>query len=156
MVDIHKIPQAYTETLTILNNINIEEYKKIPSELIDMFIKYKDTNYEYTIKETDFEKQPILEETKIILAILFKNYWATPNQKEKIKLKENYDGMQEELIKREMYNPDNLFIKSDKQKNVTECVKNNELSMVKYKESLFKKIWNKLTNILKSIKSSKE
>ncbi len=156
MVDIHKIPQAYTETLTILNNINIEEYKKIPSELIDMFIKYKDTNYEYTIKETDFEKQPILEETKIILAILFKNYWATPNQKEKIKLKENYDGMQEELIKREMYNPDNLFIKSDKQENVTECVKNNELSMVKYKESLFKKIWNKLTNILKSIKSSKE
>ena len=149
MVDIHKIPQAYTETLTILSNINIEEYKKIPSELIDMFIKYKDTNYEYTIKETDFEKQPILEETKIILAILFKNYWATPNQKEKIKLKENYDGMQEELIKREMYNPDNLFIKSDKQENVTECVKNNELSMVKYKESLFKKIWNKLTNILK-------
>ena len=64
--------------------------------------------------------------------------------------------MQEELIKREMYNPDNLFIKSDKQENVTECVKNNELSMVKYKESLFKKIWNKLTNILKSIKSSKE
>ena len=70
MVDIHKIPQAYTETLTILNNINIEEYKKIPSELIDMFIKYKDTNYEYTIKETDFEKQPILEETKIILKLL--------------------------------------------------------------------------------------
>ena len=149
MVDIHKIPQAYTETLTILNNINIEEYKKIPSELIDMFIKYKDTNYEYTIKETDFEKQPILEETKIILAILFKNYWATPNQKEKIKLKENYDGMQEELIKREMYNPDKLFIKSAKQEKVTECVKTNELSMVKYKESLFKKIWNKLTNILK-------
>ena len=66
MVDIHKIPQAYAETLTILNNINIEEYKKIPSELIDMFIKYRDIDYEYKIKETDFEKQPILEETKII------------------------------------------------------------------------------------------
>lgn len=56
MVDVNNIPRAYTETLTILNNINIEEYKKIPSELIEMFIKYKDINYEYTIRETDFEK----------------------------------------------------------------------------------------------------
>lgn len=143
MVDINNIPRAYTETLTILNNIDIEEYKKIPSKLIDMFIKYKDTNYEYRIREADFEKQPILDETKIILAILFKDYWATPEQKYKIKLKEKHNGMQEELIKREMYNPDNLFIKSDKKEKVT------ELPMVKYKQSLFKKIWNKITNILK-------
>lgn len=149
MVNIHKIPQAYAETLTILNNINIEDYKKIPSELIDMFIKYRDTDYEYKIKETDFEKQPILEETKIILAILFKDYWATPDQKEKIKLKEKYDDIQEELIKREMYNPDNLFIKSAKQEKIAEYVKTNELPMVKYKESLFKKIWYKISNKLK-------
>lgn len=149
MVDIHKIPQAYAEILTILNNINIEDYKKIPSELIDMFIKYRDTDYEYKIKETDFEKQPILEETKIILAILFKNYWATPDQKEKIKLKEKYDDIQEELIKREMYNPDNLFIKPAKQGKITEYIKTDELPMVKHKESLFKKIWYKIANILK-------
>ena len=149
MVNIHKIPQAYAETLTILNNINIEDYKKIPSELIDMFIKYRDTDYEYKIKETDFEKQPILEETKIILAILFKDYWATPEQKEKIKLKEKYDDIQEELIKREKYNPDNLFIKSAKQEKITEYAKTDELPMVKYKESLFKKIWYKISNKLK-------
>lgn len=143
MVDINNIPRAYTETLTILNNISIEEYKKIPSKLIDMFIKYKDINYEYTITEANFEKQPILEETKIILAILFKDYWATPKQKDKIKLKEKYNDIQDELMKREMYNPDNLFSKSDKKEKVI------ELPMVKYKQSLFKKIWNKITSILK-------
>ena len=98
---------------------------------------------------TDFEKQPILEETKIILAILFKDYWATPDQKEKIKLKEKYDDIQEELIKRERYNPDNLFIKSAKQEKITEYAKTDELPMVKYKESLFKKIWYKISNKLK-------
>ena len=46
-------------------------------------------------------------------------------------------------MKREMYNPDNLFSKSDKKEKVI------ELPMVKYKQSLFKKIWNKITSILK-------
>ena len=47
-------------------------------------------NFEIDINKS-FEEQVLLEKTKIVLAILFRDYWATEIQREKIKQKENYD-----------------------------------------------------------------
>ncbi len=35
-----------------------------------------------------------LKRTKAIIAILFRDYWATPEQREKILAKQNYDRIQ--------------------------------------------------------------
>lgn len=49
---------------------------------------------------------------------------------------------------REKYNPDNLFKKQDQVKN-TEEVMTEEVAMVEYKESIFKRFINKIKSIFK-------
>ena len=74
------------------------------------------------------------------------NYWCT-NEKEKEGLlnllNENEKKYQEELRKK--YNPNNLF-KDKESKRV--IYTNEELSIVKYKESIFKRIKDWLKRIL--------
>ena len=47
--------------------------------------------------------------TKAILANIFRDYWATPYQKERIEAKEKYDLEKIEQEKREKYSTDNIF-----------------------------------------------
>ena len=48
-----------------------------------------DKSYEYNISVDTFDGQTMLEETKAILTILFRDYWATPAQRKKILNYEN-------------------------------------------------------------------
>lgn len=48
-----------------------------------------DKNCEFKVDiNKSFEEQEILDETKAILANIFRDYWATPYQKERIEAKE--------------------------------------------------------------------
>ena len=110
--------KAYKEVLTILKNVPEEEVKKIPEDMIKVFKVKQDKNYRYEINVyKPFEEQEMLEETKAIFAIIFRDYWATPEQREKILAKEKYDRAKEEEQKRELYNPDNLFKNRKKKDN---------------------------------------
>lgn len=91
MIRYENLPKAYTETLTILNHINIDDYKKIPPKLIATFQKYKDPNYKFQFIKGNFDEQHLLYETQVILAILFRDYWSTPYQRDVIKSKEQKD-----------------------------------------------------------------
>ena len=75
---------AYSEVLEILNNMTIEDYKKIPKEIITLFNKYsnKESKFKYNPNKR-IEQQNISKVSKQILATLYMNYWTTPNQKEK-------------------------------------------------------------------------
>ena len=97
----------------------------------------------------------MLDETRSILAVLYRDFWSTPEKKEIILQKEKIerDVYQNELRKK--YNPDNIFqnnsqlIKRKIQDNSTDSkVFNNNVAMVEYKESIFKKIMDKIKNIL--------
>ena len=77
----------------ILNNINNKRDKENTIEIEDL------KNYEFS------------EEANKILAVLYKNYFATAEERKVIQAKEKilYAKKQEKL--REKYNPDNLFKK---------------------------------------------
>ena len=78
-------PKAYKEVIEILKYLPEEDVKKIPEEMINMFEKNMDKEYKYTInKNKPFNKQIMLKETREILAILYKDYWANEKQKERI------------------------------------------------------------------------
>ena len=78
-------PNAYTEVYTILQELNNEEYNKIPPQIIEAIQENMNKEYEYKIKEElELKEQPMLPETKAILFNLFRDYLATPKQKEKI------------------------------------------------------------------------
>ena len=135
---------AYSEVLEILKNISKEDYEKVPSEKIDLFEKNANKNYNFQYDTNlTLDEQNVSKRTKAIIAILFRDYWATPEQREKILAKQNYDRIQIEKNKQKQYNVDNIFKNKDKKAETVE----NSVSMIEYKESIFARIkkWFKQT-----------
>ncbi len=137
---------AYSEVLEILKHISEEEYNKIPNDMIELFKTNanNDNEFVYNPNKT-LEEQNVSETARTIIAILFRDYWATETQKEKIIAKQNYDRKK---IKEEKYNYNNLFNKNKKETEMQEEIKNNEVDIIPYKESIFKRIINKIKDIL--------
>lgn len=142
---------AYSEVLEILKNISKEDYEKVPSEKIDLFEKNANKNYNFQYDTNlTLDEQNVSKRTKAIIAILFRDYWATPEQREKILAKQNYDRIQIEKNKQKQYNVDNIFKNKEKKAETVE----NSVSMVEYKEPIFARIKNCLNRLLKNIERS--
>jgi len=137
--------KEYNEVIEILNHIPKDDFKKIPEDLINMFKFNMDMEYEfkYDTKKT-LNEQNVSKEAKTIIAILFRDYWATEKQKEKILTKEKYDKqiMEEEI--REKYNPDDIFKKKAEENS---AVNQSETNLIKYEENIFKKLINFIKRI---------
>lgn len=96
---------AYNEVLEILKYISKEEYNKIPQNIIKTFKlnASSENNFRYNPNKT-LQEQNVSETTRTIIAILFRDYWATNEQKEKIISVQN-----KEREKIEKYNTDAIF-----------------------------------------------
>ena len=81
MADI-QYANAYTEVLDILKHISKEDYEKIPKSKIKVFEENCNKNYNFTYDENKtLDEQNVSEITKVIIAILFRDYWATKEQR---------------------------------------------------------------------------
>lgn len=102
--------KAYKEILELLKYMPKEDVEKIPKEMIYTFKVKMDKEHQFEIDtKKPLEEQNFLEETKDILANIFRDYWATPKQREKILAREKIEKQQLEEEKRKKYNPDNIF-----------------------------------------------
>ena len=118
---IDNYPKAYKEVLEVLKYVPQESVDKIPEEMINMFKVKMDESWNFEVDiNRPFEEQNLLDETKAIFANIFRDYWATPYQKEKIEAREKYELEKIEEEKRKKYNPDDIF-------------KNNKVQEVKVK-----------------------
>ena len=133
-------PKAYKEVVEILKYVPKESIDKIPQTMLDTFNSKMDNTYNFSIDiNKSFEEQELLEETKAILANIFRDYWATPYQKERIQARERYDWQKIEEEKKNNYNYD-IFKKDNKIDNKeNESVENNLPIEVK-KEHFYNKI----------------
>ena len=143
---------AYTEVYTILQDLNEEEYNKIPPEVIETLDANRNKEYEYFLdNELELKDQPMLPETKAILFNLFRDYLATPEQRTKIIKMQNEARQKNELKKQQMYNTDVFANKSiNKTTKVDENeveANNEEKQIVIYKENIFKRILNKIKSL---------
>ena len=108
-------------------------------------------DYEFKIDiNKPLSEQNFSDEAKAVLANIFKKYWATDYQKQRILDKEKYDMQIEEANKSLKYNPDDLF------KNRTSSISDiNETeittALIEYKESFISKIFNKIKRLFKKI-----
>ena len=143
---------AYTEVYTILQDLDEEEYNKIPPEVIETLDTNRNKEYEYFLDdELELKDQPMLPETKAILFNLFRDYLATPEQKTKIIRMQNEARQKNELKKQQMYNTDVFANKSiNKTTKVDENevkTNNEEKQIVMYKENIFRRIFNKIKSL---------
>lgn len=134
---------AYSEILEILRYIPEEELNKIPKGMLKVFKENANPDYffHYNPNET-LQEQNVSKTARYIIAVLFRDYWATPRQREKILTKEKWDLNQLEQQKREKYNQNAIFNnKYNKNKNtVNERDDNNSQALIEYKKSFWKKI----------------
>ena len=133
-------PKAYKEVVEILKYVPKESIDKIPQTMLDTFNSKMDNTYNFSIDiNKSFEEQELLDETKAILANIFRDYWATPYQKERIQARERYDWQKIEEEKKNNYNYD-IFKKDNKIDNKeNESVENN-LPIEAKKEHFYNKI----------------
>lgn len=136
---------AYSEVLEIINYISEEDYNKIPKEIIDVFNKNKNNRYRfrYDMRKT-LDEQKVSKKAKTIIAILFRDYWATEKQREKILAKERHDIQKIERKKHQKYNPEEIF----KNKSNTLCKSVNLDLVTQEKESIYIKIISIIKKLL--------
>ena len=138
---------AYTEVYTILQELNEEEYSKIPPEVLETIEENMNKEYEFMLDdELELKEQQMLPETKAILFNLFRDYLATTEQKEKIIKIQNEERQNNELKKQQNYNVD---VFQNKTKISTKPIENQDNELIKYKENIFRKIINKIKSWLK-------
>ena len=106
---------AYKEVMEILKYISKEEYKKIPNNMIELFETQANQEYDFKFNiNKKIDEQEISDLAKTILAILYRDYWATEEERNIILEKEKMDRKQSEIQKRRNYNPDDIFNKNKK------------------------------------------
>ena len=138
--------KAYTELYEILKNISENDLNKIPNEILMILEEKRDKGYEFKLQENiEFENQKLLRETKILLAILYRDYWATKEEKDKIIQKWKNDIIKSEEEKKKIYNE----IIQNKRERIIEQKNDNNLPVEVEKEKLFKKIISFIKKYLK-------
>ncbi len=145
-------PKAYKEVIEILNFVPKESVDKIPQTMIDTLKTKMDENYDFKVDiNKSFEEQNLLDETKAIFANIFRDYWATPYQKERIEAKEKYDiqKMEEEI--RNQYDPNDIFKNKKMNAEREEYIQNEENSNNLPIEIKKEKFLAKLINFIKKL-----
>lgn len=139
---------AYSEVLGILKFISKEDYEKIPNSKIELFEinQNKEYIFQYDPDRT-LEEQNVSKRAKAIIGLLFRDYWATDEQKDKIIRKQNYDRQILEEQKKSMYDVEKIFKKRSYENDIKE---NEEVKeMLVYKETFFRKCINKIKSFFK-------
>lgn len=126
---------ALTEVEEILQNTEEELVAKIPNK-IRQFIK-ENRNQEYMtniVNDKPLNEQSILPETQSLLALIYRSYWATEEEKKEFAKKDSIE------LEKEVKYSSNIFeekIVREEQKEITDIVPVQE-------EKWYQKVWKKL------------
>ena len=141
--------EAFAEVLEVIKNSNQRILEKIPKKFITFLNENKDNNYIVKIDFTDENwDDSIKQETQAILALIYRDYIVSQEERARLLTEEKEEQIRIENELREKYNPDNLFQKTRPSKKAEE-VMTEDVAMVEYKESIFKRFINKIKSIFK-------
>lgn len=134
------MPIVYAELWELLNYTSYYDLKKIPQNLKDKIKAEKNNryNYRYDINKT-MKDQDILEDTKNLYALIYYRYCCTDEEKAKYTQIWIENDKKEELMKQEVYNPENLFVPKD-----IDTIQENNLLPIVEEENFFKKMLKKI------------
>ena len=126
--------ESYSEVYAILNLMSWNSINKIPEKIWENIDKKRDK--EKVVEINNIKEYQVSEQANKLLAVLYKNYFATDEEKEIIHAKEKIIYQKEQEKLHEKFNPDSLF----KNKKAEVEISENSIAMVEYKESIFAKI----------------
>lgn len=145
MAETDEYPKAFKEVDVILSYMHDDDVKLIPMKLKKMIRIKEDKKYNFIYDEAkDLQSQTLLKETKVILAYIYMNYWATIEQKHKVKQVLNIQNEKDDSNIKKVDKVNDNFSKNKLEKHeLSDC---KSLVKISKKESF-------LNNILKRIKN---
>lgn len=135
--------KACNEVLVLLKMLPEAELKKIPETEIKFLEKHRDVNYNFSVNpEVPINEVNISRKAKAILVVLWKKYFATDIQKQKLDKILQENSMKEEQKKQEEYQYSDMF------KNNTQKIINLPTVI---EEKWYEKVWNKIKDAIFNI-----
>ena len=139
---------AMAEVLWYLKGIKEDDLNKIPNDIINYIKQNASKEYNCTFDYSKPLKElNLLDETRGIIGIICYKYWCTTKEQKEMYIKKLNSNEKKYQIKlNEKYNPNNLFRKNNQKRETIQNDK-NDTKMVEYKESIFKRIFNKIKSV---------
>lgn len=140
-------PKALKEVFVILNNSEKIIKESIPENFNNFILKNMDKEYTPEIDFNDLHwEDTILEETQQILAVIYRDYMVSKEEREQLLREESEEEKRIEQELREKYNPENIFKKKEKKEDINQ----DNTSLIKVEEiKWYKKIINKIISLFK-------
>lgn len=133
---------AFKQVYEILQNTDTELVEKIPIKFIEFLQNNMNTDYQTNIDNNiDIDKQVLLPETEDILALIYRSYWATDEEKQEFSDKDKLELEKIEENKKSQYKDITEIF--EKRKNINNVTLDNSL-MVIPKENFIQKLLKKL------------
>ena len=144
--------KAYKEVMTILKELPLDEYNKIPKDMINMFEANMSSDYSFEFDSgKSYEEQNFLEETEAIIYNIYRDYLATAEERKVMQDMQKVNNELSEIEKESKYSSTDIFKKESKE-NVSEKKEVVESSLpvevksegiivkfIKFIKSIFKK-----------------
>lgn len=147
---------AYAEVLEVLKYVSLDDYNKIPKKYITFLEENSDENSTFTYNTAiPFKKQEISDDTKNILAMLYRLFWASEIEKAEFRKNDKLEE-QKRIELNEKYSPENVFKRINEKKeakNEQIDTVNKEISVIEYKENNWiQKLFVKIRSLFKKDK----
>ena len=142
-----ELEEAFAEVEQVIKLMPVELSVRIPIKLRKSISENKAKDYEVNIKEP-LEEQELKQETIVILGLLYRDFIASPEEREQLQLEDDEEikRIEEEMQKK--YDINEVFEKRKSNSNVNESTE-----MMVYKEpSFIKKLFNLVKGIFKKNK----
>ena len=137
--------EAFTEVEEVIKLMPIDLVSKIPAQFRQTISENKATNYKVVIKEP-LEDQKLKKETIAILGLIYRDFLASPEEREQLQMKDAEELKKIEQRMQEQYDIENIFEKKKRTKRLENDQDSKDLAL--YKEPNF---LSKLFNIIKGI-----
>ena len=142
---------AYQEVLEVLRHMEPEYQSRVPLKMMEFWRKNASPYHDFTYDESKpFKEQNLSKRAKVILAIVYRDCYATPEERESILRGLAEDRVRIEMEKRERYNPDTLFDRPQeeiKEETNEEENENIEQAVTTQNDGFFARIIRKIKGI---------
>lgn len=133
-----KYRNAFKEVDEILKYTDIDLVNRIPKKFISFLREHMNNDYEFYVQEgLSLNKQNLSEEASNVFALIYRDYWATEEEKEELRKKDEEERKLEEEKLLNIFNKG----KSNYVKKSDNIEGNKELIIIE-NESLIKKLEN--------------
>lgn len=140
--------EAFAEVDEVFKIMPIDLLSKIPIQFRKIITEGKAKDYKITIKEP-LEEQKLKEETIVILGLIYRDFLSSPEEREKLQLKDSEELKRIEEEMKQQYDINNVFEKRKANKNnLYEEEYTTDLTLYK-KPGFVKKFFNLIKGIFK-------